>query len=112
MKGFPRYFQAFVVSVFIFGLGAMPLSLILLKTRDIGSLTIYVPLMYFVYNASSAFFAVPFGRLADKFGKRKVIALGFCAAILSYVVFALFSNILAIYLGFRSEERRVGKECR
>src|SRR3989338_1609461 len=26
MKGFPRYFQAFVVSVFIFGLGAMPLS--------------------------------------------------------------------------------------
>lgn len=100
MKHFPRYFQTFIISVFVFGLGAMPLSLMLLKTQDIGSLAIYVPLMYFVYNFSSAIFAVPFGKLADRFGKRKIIALGFCSAIASYVVFAFFSHIVAIYLGF------------
>lgn len=99
LKGFPKYFQIFVIAIFVFGLGSMPLSLMLLKSHDIGSV-VYIPLMYFVYNTSFAILAIPFGKLADKIGKRKVIAAGFFVAILAYITFALFSNIALIYLGF------------
>ena len=100
MKNFPKYFKMFIAAIFVFGLGVMPLSLMLLKARDVGSLVLYIPLMYFVYNASFAIFAIPFGRFSDRIGKRKVIAGGFLAAITAYVIFAFSSSMASMYIGF------------
>ncbi len=99
---FPKYFKVFILAIFVFGLGSMPISLMLLKVGDIvpGSLYVYIPIMYFVYNLSFALFAIPFGRFSDKIGKRKVIAGGFIVAIVSYVIFAQFSSLASIYAGF------------
>jgi len=102
VKKFPNYFKVFILAIFVFGLGSMPLSLMLLKVKDISpdSIYIYVPIMYFVYNLSFALFAIPFGRFSDKIGKRKIISGGFLMAIIAYIVFANFSSVFSIYIGF------------
>lgn len=100
LNKFTKQFKLFIVAMFVFGTGAMPLSLILLKSQDIGSIGIYIPLMYLVYNISFAFFAIPFGRLSDRIGQKKVLIGGFVAAITAYLIFAVFSTPQAIILGF------------
>lgn len=100
MRKFPRYFRRFIIPIFIFGLGTMPLSLMLLKVMDVDSSLMLIPMMYFVYSISFALFAIPFGRFSDKIGKRKVISGGFLVAIIAYLIFANFSSLASIYLGF------------
>jgi len=100
LKKFTMQFKLFIAAIFIFGAGVMPLSLILLKSQDIGSIGIYIPLMYLIYNISFAFFSIPFGRLSDKIGQKKVLIGGFSAAIVAYLIFAAFSDTKAIILGF------------
>ena len=100
LKQFDRNFKLFILAVFVFGLGAMPLSLMLLKSQDIGAVGKFVPLMYLVYNISFAIFAIPFGKLSDKIGQRKVMIAGFSSAILSYLILASSSATAGIVLGF------------
>ena len=99
-KRFGGHFKGFIASVFFFGLGAMPVSVMLLKSSSIGSIAIYIPLMYLVYNVSFAFFAIPFGKLSDKITERRVIIGGFAAAICSYLVLAFTESVAGITMGF------------
>jgi MFS family permease len=88
-----------VSSLFIFGLGALPVGLVLLKARDAGSIA-DVPLMYFVYSLTFVIAAIPLGGLADKIGEKTVIAGGFLLAAISYFGLALTTHLLAITLFF------------
>jgi len=78
----------------------MPLALMLLKSREIGINGFSIPLMYFIYNLSFVIFAVPAGKLADRIGEKKVLPVGFLAAILAYLDLALFSNAAPVIFGF------------
>jgi MFS family permease len=90
----------FVVgSLFIFGLGTLPVGLVLLKAKDAGSLA-DVPLMYFIYSLTFVIVAVPLGRLADKIGEKIVIAGGFLLAVISYIGLAFTTHLLAITFFF------------
>src|SRR3989338_1068875 len=88
-----------VSSLFIFGLSALPIGLILLLAKEVASIG-SVPLMYFIYSLTFVIVAMPIGRLADMVGEKIIIALGFVLAFISYIGFALTSNILAIALFF------------
>lgn len=90
-----RKFMYTVGSIFIFGLGALPVSLVLLKAKEVGSVA-NVPLMYFVYSLSFVVASVPLGRLADRIGERMVITGGFAAAVLSYIGMIFSSNIFLL----------------
>ncbi len=72
-----------VLAIFVFALGTLPISLVLLKEKEIGSIAT-IPLMYFVYSLTFVLTATPLGRLADRVGERSVIAGGFLAAALAY----------------------------
>ncbi len=100
LKEYSSVFKEYILAVFIFGLGVMPLALMLLKSKDVGLTGFSIPLMYFVNNISFMLFAIPAGKLADKIGDKKVIALGFLFAIFSYLNLAFFSTILSVVIGF------------
>jgi len=90
----------FVVgSLFILGLGALPIGLVLLKAKEIGSIG-NVPLMYFIYSLTFVIVAVPLGKLADKIGENLVIALGFIFAAISYVGLALTTHLFTLIFFF------------
>lgn len=100
LKDYSHEFRAYISAVFIFGLGFMPLALMLLKSKEIGIDGFSIPLMYLIYNLSFALFAIPAGKLADRLGEKKILFLGFLAAILAYVDLIIFSSALLIALGF------------
>ncbi len=94
LRNFTYEFKVFLAAIFVFGIGVMPVSLILLKSYDVGLPATMIPLMYLIYTAAFAMLAVPFGRLSDRVGERTVIVGGFGFAIFAYIVFA-FTNSFA-----------------
>lgn len=100
LSEYSKEFKLFILSIFIFGLGEMPIALTLLKSREIGLDGFSIPLMYFVTNVAFVLFAIPAGRISDKIGERKILILGFLAAITAYVNLAVFKNVYFVILGF------------
>ena len=100
LSGYSIDFKEYILAVFLFGLGFMPVPLMLLKSQEIGLNGFSIPLMYFVYNLSFVIFAIPAGKLADRIGEKKVLAGGFLAAIIAYVNLFTFSTVLSMILGF------------
>lgn len=100
LKNYSREFKHYILSIFIFGLGVMPVTLLLLKSSNLSMGLKSIPLMYFVYSLSFVLFAVPIGKLSDKLGERKILIGGFLAAIGSYLILALNSGVFGIAAGF------------
>ncbi len=100
LSEYSKEFKLFILSIFIFGLGEMPIALTLLKSREIGLDGFSIPLMYFVTNVAFVLFAIPAGHISDKIGERKILILGFLAAITAYVNLAVFNNVYFVVLGF------------
>jgi len=94
-----KRFIFIVGSLFLMGLGTLPIGLVLLKTKEVGSLG-YVPLMYFVYSLTFVIVAVPLGKLSDKIGEKAVIGGGFFVAALAYLGLAFTQNFLALLASF------------
>lgn len=100
LRSFSREFRLYLLSIFLFGLGFMPVALILLQSQSVGFGLLGIPVMYFIYSLSFIIFAIPLGKLSDRVGERKILVLGFIAAILSYAIFILFNNPAGAVLGF------------
>jgi MFS family permease len=79
-----KKFALIVFSLFVFGLGTLPILLVLLRAKEVGFAATTLPFVYFVYGLAFVLTAVPLGRLSDKIGERAVIAGGFLVAALSY----------------------------
>ncbi|MEU4695283.1 MFS transporter [Actinoplanes sp. NPDC023714] len=69
-----------------------------LQDRDDFAAT-YFPLLYVGTNIAYLLLAVPFGRLADRVGRAKVLVAGHGALLLAYVLGALPSGGLGLTLG-------------
>ena len=85
-----KRFVFYLVAIFIFGLGTLPITLMLLYPVGLalgtdGMSLGTVPLIYFVYSGTFVLTAIPLGRLADRTSKRLVVALGFVMAIIAYL---------------------------
>src|SRR5216683_6543635 len=63
------------------------------------------------YAATMAGLQWPAGRLAERYGGRGVLIVGTVLAALGYALAGLSGTLLGLCAA-RSEERRVGKECR
>jgi len=94
-----RRFVSIVISIFVFGLGTLPIALVLLKAKEVGNVA-DVPLMYFVYSLAFVFFSIPLGRLADRIGERAVIAGGFLVAVLAYIGLLSSAHIVMLTASF------------
>lgn len=94
-----KKFAKTMVAIFIFGLGALPVGLVLLKVAEIG-FPAALPLAYFIYGLAFAAVSFPLGRLGDRVGERAVIATGFAMAAVAYFGLARFSSPLAVMLFF------------
>lgn len=87
-------FCLFIAAIFLFGLGVLPITLMLLRPMEIGLVVTNVPLLYFVYFAIFVLAAFPLGKLADRIGERVVISVGFLAIIIAYASLAFSTQII------------------
>jgi len=98
--GFDTRFKLFLVVMALFTLGNSSDFFVILRAQNMGSSVFHVVLMLVLFNATYAAVALPFGRLSDRLGRRRVIAIGWGVYALTYLGFALTSELWQVWLLF------------
>jgi len=92
--------KLYLLVVFLFTLGNSSNVFILLRAQSVGFETTSVILLYFLYSMTASLLAMPFGKLSDKIGRKKLLAPGYLAFTLCYLGFAFVTNQWALVAVF------------
>ncbi len=95
----PRAFYTLVFFQSLFSFFAMNYAFMILKAGDNGVALAMIPLAYALYNLTQAFFAIPIGRLADRFGKATLLAFVYLAFGLGALTMAS-GEVWGAWIGF------------
>jgi len=102
--GLPKKLKLFLFISGVFALANFSYMFFILRAQSlfIGSnYAIVVPiLLYILFNIFYAGFAIPFGRLSDKIGRKKVLLMGYSLFTFTSIGFAFFHSIIAYILLF------------
>jgi MFS family permease len=99
-KMLDKNFQKFLFLSAVFSLGSFTYSFLLVFAKQYGFKTAFVPVLYLIFTMFAAGFSLPFGKLADKIGRRPTLQIAFALWILVCLVFITAKGLPAIVLGF------------
>ncbi len=68
-------FKLFLITSSVFALGSFSYSFLLLFSREHGVSNGFVPVMYLIFSVFASLSALPFGRLSDRIGRKRVFLL-------------------------------------
>lgn len=97
LKKFDGKFKFFVIIVGLFSLGNSSDFFLILRAEQAGVHTVMVPVIYLMFNLVYSLSAIPAGIAADKFGKRRVILIGFILFAVVYYGFGAAANSSTIW---------------
>lgn len=103
LKKLPKSLKIFLVISGIFSLANFSYMFFILKAQTIFSdeWSVTAPiLLYILFNIFYAIFAIPFGTLSDRIGRKKVLLLGYLLFSITAMGFALFSSLYAFIVLF------------
>jgi MFS family permease len=95
--------KRYLVVVAVFTLGASADSFLLLRMLDLGLPVAWTPLAWLTLNASKAATNMPGGRLSDRFGRKKTLALAWTVYAAAYTLFPMTHSVpltWAILVGY------------
>ncbi|MBI3274059.1 MAG: MFS transporter [Candidatus Colwellbacteria bacterium] len=100
-----KHFAFYLAAIFVFGLGTLPITLMLfypvvIESAKGMSYLANIPLAYFAYSLTFVLTAIPLGKFADSVGKRVTIAVGFAMAIIAYLGLAYSTSFGAVLFFF------------
>ncbi len=98
--GFDTRFKLFLVVMALFTLGNSSDFFVVLRAQDIGFSVLHIVLMLILFNATYAAVALPAGKLSDRLGRRRIIAMGWGVYALAYLGFALAGATWQVWLLF------------
>lgn len=93
-------FLIFSLIMLLFTLGNSSDSYLILRAQNLGINAFTISLIYALFNLFYALLSTPFGILADKIGKIRVMQLGWLIFILAYLGFALANKAWEIWIVF------------
>lgn len=93
-------FVTFMIASIIFSLGNSANSFLILRASDLGLNILLIPVIWMVYNFSSSFFSVVFGKLSDHIGRLPVVIASFIVYTIIYIGFGLTSSLFMIWVLF------------
>ncbi|MGD8506435.1 MAG: MFS transporter [Candidatus Bathyarchaeota archaeon] len=100
LKDLAFNYKLFLLLSAIFALGAFSYSFLLVYAKKSGFAESFVPILYLVFTIVASLTALPFGRLADRVGRRSVLILAYLLWGLMCVGFIYTENYLGIILLF------------
>lgn len=89
--------KCFIVIAALFALGNSSDAFLILRAEQIGIPTVMIPAVYLVFNLVYSLSSIPAGMAADRFGKKRIILLGFVLFAGLYYGFAVAQNAAAIW---------------
>jgi MFS family permease len=99
-KDLDNNFLLFLMLSAIFALGTFSYSFLLIYAKQFGFAVTFVPVLYLIFTAAASIFSLPFGRLSDKIGRKKVLMLAFLLWGLVCLNFILWQSYFSIILAF------------
>jgi MFS family permease len=87
----------------IFALGAFSYSFLLIAAKGLGFRTAVLPALYLAFTAAASLLSLPFGRLSDKLGRKRVLVLSFflwaavCAGFLTLHRLVFLPGLFVLY---------------
>lgn len=108
LRDMPQNYRIFLVVTTIFSLGNFTVLLFISHAQKVfqtisakQEIILIIPLaLYLWFNIVNTLFSVPAGLLSDRFGRKKILALGYILFTLSCLGFAYTSNILSFIILF------------
>jgi MFS family permease len=85
--------RRYLVVVAIFTLGASADSFLLLRLLDLGLPVAWAPVAWLTLNASKAATNMPGGRLSDRFGRKRTLALAWIVYAAAYALFPMTHSV-------------------
>jgi MFS family permease len=96
LRDLNRNFKLFLFLSAIFALGSFTYSFLLIYANQFGFPVTTIPILYLLFTILATVSSYPFGRLADRFGRKPIIALSYLLWMSVSVLFLLSQNVLAI----------------
>jgi MFS family permease len=93
-------FKFFVAIAALFAIGNSSDVFLILRAQQTGISTVMIPVVYLVFNLVYSLSSVPAGIAADRFGRKRVILLGFVLFAVLYYGFAVARETTAIWVLF------------
>ncbi len=95
-----KKFKYFLLIIVLFTLGNSSDAFLLLRAKDLGIDTAWIPVLWFFLHLSKTASSIPGGTLSDRIGRRKVIILGWAIYGMVYVGFAFATKGYHIWVLF------------
>lgn len=93
-------FKFFVLITTLFALGNSSDVFLILRAQQTGIPTAMIPIIYLLFNIIYSFSSIPAGIAADRFGKKRIILIGFILFSILYYGFAAAKTTSAIWILF------------
>jgi len=93
-------FKFFLVIMTLFAVGNSSDVFLILRSQQLGISTVMIPVVYLTFNLVYSLSAIPAGMAADRFGKKRVVLLGFILFAGIYYGFAVAGSGQAAWLLF------------
>ncbi|MCD6547611.1 MAG: MFS transporter [Nanoarchaeota archaeon] len=106
LKGFSKSYKMFILTSIVFNLGNFSYAFFILRAENLGVSNVLIPIIYLVYNIFYAVFSMPAGILSDKFGRKRLLMIGYLIFALTCFSFAfinlpIFAWILFAFYGIQ-----------
>jgi MFS family permease len=93
-------FKFFVLIAALFAIGNSSDVFLILRAQQVGIPMVMIPVVYLLFNLVYSMSAIPAGMAADRFGKKRVILLGFILFAVLYYGFAIAEDTATIWVLF------------
>jgi len=93
-------FRLFLFLSAVFALGSFSYSFLLVYAKEFGFETTFIPVLYLVFTVVASLVSLPFGKLADKIGRKSVLVLSYLFFGLMSLGFVLIESYLGLVLLF------------
>jgi len=85
----------------VFALGSFSYSFLLVYAQDLGFETGFIPMLYLLFTGVASVMSLPFGKLADKAGRRSILILSyslFGLMCLGFVYVGSFEGVIGLFV--------------
>jgi len=100
LKHFDWKFKFFVIIAALFAVGNSSDVFLILRAQQVGISTVTIPVIYLFFNLVYSLSSIPAGMAADRFGRKRVILLGFVLFTFLYYGFGIASGTKVIWILF------------